>query len=586
MTPLSTDLTSLIHYINSNILKKQSAILEFFKNNHRPNHAFLCDTIYASYALYISSISLRNQQNSRIFKLSATKGMQAVLTALMFQSENVQKFKDNQEIENCLKTVFDVKTGKNPIENDENGENRPENSCPENNMLLIDDIALFVLFLCQMTTGGLEIVSTTDDIDFIQNLVYYLERAYRVADHGPHKNRNSEKPIRKTLHASTIGISKAALEAAYQCNLFGECGTQSTRLHVDPDAHNRNRMTLESMLPRQSVFEETDASLAFVVGFPCFSVENEELAGWTLERLIKTENFRKNPEFSAALSITNMLTKKENSKNGFSCLENLDFSLENFSNFNEIGPDTLRYHCFKIVNFLVKNELVTNSELDPCRRFVPRLEQNIPIPLRYNHQTVEINTVLISESSNVSNLLKSYGIKAQTLSQVAPVEIWSPKELLYAYSLLGKNSKLGFKTGRPLRPIGCLGSSKIYRIIDANYSKLVICYPLTFNNTDFYMAEDPMIVIDRIWTTLNFLARYWKEKFSPVFVILVKDSVLFAKKYVQKSSREPAVAHFLSMLSRVKQGNWQGVKTRIVTVSEHLSSMESPICLDMTTGWF
>ena len=126
------------------------------------------------------------------------------------------------------------------------------------------------------------------------------------------------------------------------------------------------------------------------------------------------------------------------------------------------------------------------------------------------------------------------------------------------------------------------------------------------------MAEDPMIVIDKIWTTLNFLASYWKEKFSPVFVILVKDSVLFAKKYVQKSNQEPAVAHFLSMLSRIKRGNWQGVETRIVTVSEHLNSMEgggggaggggpgvgdsvsnSPICLDMTsrrlgqnTEWF
>ena len=137
-----------------------------------------------------------------------------MLTALMFQSSKVQKFKDNQDIENCLKTVFDIKTGKI----DENIDETGEQACPENNMLLIDDIALFVLFLCQMTTGGLEIVSSTHDIDFIQNLVYYLERAYRVADHGPHKNPKTKK----TLHASTIGISKAALEAAYQCNLFGK----------------------------------------------------------------------------------------------------------------------------------------------------------------------------------------------------------------------------------------------------------------------------------------------------------------------------------------------------------------------------
>ena len=160
-----------------------------------------------------------------------------------------------------------------------------------------------------------------------------------------------------------------------------------------------------------------------------------------------------------------------------------------------------------------------------------RLEQNIPIPLRYNQQRVTINTVLISESSNVANLLKSYGIRAQTPAQVFPIEIWSPKQLLNAYSFLGKNRKLGFHSGRPPRPIGSLGTSRVYRIVQENTSKLVISYPLTFDNSDFYMAEDPLLIIDRIWTTLNFLATYWKEKAQPIFVLLVKDQVFFAKKY-------------------------------------------------------
>ena len=78
-------------------------------------------------------------------------------------------------------------------------------------MLLIDDIALFLLFLCQLTSANLRIVYNKDEVDFIQNIVYYLERAYRVADNGPHKDAAAPK----TLHASTIGFAKAALEAAY-----------------------------------------------------------------------------------------------------------------------------------------------------------------------------------------------------------------------------------------------------------------------------------------------------------------------------------------------------------------------------------
>jgi phosphorylase kinase alpha/beta subunit len=44
--------------------------------------------------------------------------------------------------------------------------------------------------------------------------------------------------------------------------------------------------------------------------------------------------------------------------------------------------------------------------------------------------------------------------------QVEPVQIWPPSELAKAYEKLGVNEKLGL-TGRPARPIGGLGTSKV-----------------------------------------------------------------------------------------------------------------------------
>jgi phosphorylase kinase alpha/beta subunit len=35
-----------------------------------------------------------------------------------------------------------------------------------------------------MITSGLQIIYTQDEVAFVQNLVYYVERAYRTPDYG------------------------------------------------------------------------------------------------------------------------------------------------------------------------------------------------------------------------------------------------------------------------------------------------------------------------------------------------------------------------------------------------------------------
>ena len=46
--------------------------------------------------------------------------------------------------------------------------------------LQIDAISLYLLILAEMTAAGLQVIFTLDEVAFIQNLVFYIEEAYRI----------------------------------------------------------------------------------------------------------------------------------------------------------------------------------------------------------------------------------------------------------------------------------------------------------------------------------------------------------------------------------------------------------------------
>lgn len=57
-------------------------------------------------------------------------------------------------------------------------------------------------------------------------------------------------------------------------------------------------------------------------------------------------------------------------------------------------------------------------------------------------------------------MMATYGIQTQTPHEVEPVQIWSSNQLVKVYEQLGVNKKLNVK-GRPVRPFGVLGTSKV-----------------------------------------------------------------------------------------------------------------------------
>jgi len=73
--------------------------------------------------------------------------------------------------------------------------------------LQLDATSLFLLMLAQMTASGLRIIFTMDEVDFIQNLVYYIGRAYRtlIMAFGARKQINHGIA---ELNASSVGMPK------------------------------------------------------------------------------------------------------------------------------------------------------------------------------------------------------------------------------------------------------------------------------------------------------------------------------------------------------------------------------------------
>ncbi len=235
-----------------------------------------------------------------------------------------------------------------------------------------------------------------------------------------------------------------------------------------------------------------------------------------------------------------------------------------------------------ILSQLLIEKILTLQDLDPIRRYMIPSERPKQSK-RYSsfkgfYSDLTINICCIAESVRLQQLLANYGITSQTPNQIEPIEIWSQSELVKAYELLGKNTKLQLtgrllsnlsqnnfyccnrNLGRPKRPIGTLGTSKSYRIC----SQRVIAYPLTFETNDFYMSSDLGLLLDDVKNDLEFLSKCWKLQGRPIYVFLIREHNL----------RGPQRYELLELLSQFKQGNINGISVRI----ERLQTLTSAGC--------
>ena len=126
-----------------------------------------------------------------------------------------------------------------------------------------------------------------EEVALVQNLVYYIERAYRTPDFGTWGRGTKYNNGNPEVSASSIGMAKAALEAVNGFNLFGDRGSNYSVIYADIDAHNRNRSIFETLLPRESNTKNTDVSLLCTISYPAFATQNENLYALTKARIVK-----------------------------------------------------------------------------------------------------------------------------------------------------------------------------------------------------------------------------------------------------------------------------------------------------------
>ncbi|KAL5279164.1 PHKB family protein [Megaselia abdita] len=568
------------------------------------------DSVYCAAAVWSLYQAYRRIDDDRgkSYELgqSTVKCMRGILQCWVKQAARVELFKQRQCNPHALHSKFQLHSG-DEMYSDE-----------QYNHLQIDVVSLYIIFLVQMITSGLQIIYTQDEVAFVQNLVYYVERAYRTPDFGMWERGSKYNVGIPEIHASSIGMAKSALEAINGCNLFGEKGASWSVVYVDIDAHNRNRSIFETMLPRESSSKGVDASLLLTLSFPAFASHEERLVDQTKSNVIrrlKSKNGFKRFSRDGFMSINEDKSRRYYNtgeikdfegmecewplffivmiidgvfKNNSDQIEEYQMQLRKCMMCDENGdPVVATYFApdghgsyikspkqslflwgqsMFIIAQLLTGGLLHINELDPIRRYLP--SYNRPRKAgRYSAFQAKpgigtatdlvVQIVLIAESQRLQAMMATYGIQTQTPHEVEPVQIWSSTELIKVYQHLGVNKKVGL-TGRPARPVGSLGTSKVYRICGMT----VLCYPLIFEVSDFYLYRDMALLIDDIKTELQFVGKYWRLSGRPTVCLLIREEHM----------RDPQFKEMLDLLAMLKKGYCDGMKVRIGRLQNLISS--------------
>ncbi|KAJ4947875.1 hypothetical protein JOQ06_009906, partial [Pogonophryne albipinna] len=288
--PLWEKLDRYYNAVKTTILNYQSPTTGLFpiKTCSTCKEAKVRDSLYCAASAWALALAYRriddDMGRTHEMEHSAIKCMRGILYCYMRQADKVEQFKQDPNPSKCLHSVFNVDTG------DE------VHSYSDYHHLQIDAVSLFLLYLVEMICSGLQIIYNTDEVSFIQNLVFCVERAYRVPDYGMWERGSKYNNGSTELHSSnyyissisvSVGLAKAALEAINGFNLFGNQGCSWSVIFVDLDAHNRNRQTLCSLLPRESRSHNTDAALLPTISYPAFAVDDDALYSQTLDKIVR-----------------------------------------------------------------------------------------------------------------------------------------------------------------------------------------------------------------------------------------------------------------------------------------------------------
>ncbi|HEY8098567.1 MAG TPA: glycoside hydrolase family 15 protein, partial [Methylobacter sp.] len=563
--------------------------------------AWVRDNVYSILAAWGLALAYRrvediqvekNSGRAYLLEQSVVKLMRGLLTAMMRQAPKVEKFKHTQNPLDALHAKYDTKTGIVVVGDHEWGH------------LQLDATSLFLLMLAQMTASGLRIVFTIDEVNFVQNLVHYISRTYRTPDYGIWERGHKTNNGIAELNASSIGMAKAALEALSGFNLFGKEGGQASVVHVISDDIARTRITLESLLPRESISKEADSAVLSITGFPAFAVDNQIIRVKTeaiicekLEGRYGCKRFLLDGH-QTAIEDGHRLHYDPHELRQFMDIEcewPLFFTYLLLNNLFTGDNDAAMRYRTKLESLLVEQDgrqllpelYIVPKELIEAEKAQPHSRERVPnenIPLVWAQslfmlgcliqdglleiedvdplgrhkvvkQTQECNLQiqLLAQDEDVQNSLMKYGIRTQTLAAIAPIQIREANELADAYTHVGRNDRIGL-TGRPLRQLRTLATSKMYMLA----GERLLFLPQCLNQKGFYLAMDNRMLIQRLRLELAYIYKHWDRPGNPLVVMTIKQNMLGIH------NREVLI----EFIKELQQGSTLGIPVQLGTLSE------------------
>ncbi len=489
--------------------------------------------------------------------------MRGLLRSMMAQAHKVEAFKQSRHPSDALHAKYDTETGATVVGDDAWGH------------LQIDATSVYLLMLAQMIRSGLHVVWTEEEVHFVQNLVYYIERAYRVADFGIWERGAKSNHGRVELNASSLGMAKAALEALSGFDLFGARGSHRTVIHVSPDNIAQSEITLSALLPRESNSKEVDAAVLSVIGYPAFAVHDPKLVRRTrdeiktklegryglkrflrdghqtvledegrlhyeAEELKRFENIESEwPLFFTYLYLDALFRHDESEarlygkkladvlveRDGQLLLPELYYvPLESIEAERKAPGSQLRLpndnvplvwaQSLYLLGRMIEDGILRPGDIDPLAR---RRHKQPARPV--------VQILLLAEDEELQAELAAHGVRTETLDDIAPVEVYLPDDIALAHATVGKCDRLGL-SGRSARALKSLTTSRLYQID----GRTVVCLAPFFLQREFYLAYDMGFLVNRLRGELTYLWRHWVQRGRPTVALLLTRSLLSTER--------------------------------------------------------
>uniref|UniRef100_A0A8B9Q3J8 Phosphorylase b kinase regulatory subunit n=1 Tax=Apteryx owenii TaxID=8824 RepID=A0A8B9Q3J8_APTOW len=569
--------------------------------------AWVRDNIYSILAVWGLGMAYRknadrDEDKAKAYELeqNVVKLMRGLLQCMMRQVDKVEKFKHTQSTKDCLHAKYNSATCATVVGDDQWGH------------LQVDATSLYLLFLAQMTASGLRIIFTLDEVTFIQNLVFYIEAAYKVADYGMWERGDKTNQGIPELNASSVGMAKAALEAIDELDLFGAHGGHKSVIHVLPDEVEHCQSILYSMLPRASTSKEIDAGLLSIISYPAFAVEDINLVNVTKSEIIsklqgrygccrflrdgyKTpkedpsrlhydpaelklfENIECEwPVFWTYFLIDGVFNEDKiqvqeyrealegiliREKNGIVLMpelyavpsEKVEEECENPHSVDRVPVGKLPHlwgQSLYVLSCLLAEGFLAAGEIDPLnRRFSTGFKPD-----------VVVQVTVLAESNEIKNLLQNHGINVQSIADIHPLRVQPARILSNLYTMLGRNKSMKL-SGRPHRHIGVLGTSKLYVI----RNQIFAFTPQFTDQHHFYLALDNQMIVEMLKTELAYLTSCWRMTGRPILTFPITHTMLVD----DGADIHPAV---LATIRKLEDGYFGGARVKIGKLSEFLTT--------------